>query len=129
MAVKEETRKLVAHEKLLIDVIKKQAGSLKKAILEGTMNSVEAGATEIDIKFRAERTGPAFLSIYDDGIGILIKALVAALVTAIADSTPFRMTTSIVLCCSLEKDKPPSPAVRLDFYLLFRAQETYDSVI
>ncbi len=73
MAVKEETRKLVAHEKLLIDVIKKQAGSLKKAILEGTMNSVEAGATEIDIKFRAERTGPAFLSIYDDGIGIQTK--------------------------------------------------------
>ena len=44
-----ETRKLVAHEKLLIDVIKRQAGSLKKAILEGTMNSVEAGATEMAV--------------------------------------------------------------------------------
>jgi len=75
-----ETRKLVAHEKLLIDVIKRQAGSLKKAILEGTMNSVEAGATEIDINFLAEKSKdkknnpePAFLSIYDDGIGIRTK--------------------------------------------------------
>jgi hypothetical protein len=74
-----ETRRLVAHEKLLIDVIKRQAGTLKKAILEGTMNSIEAGATKIDIKFVAERSqdranpNPAFLSIYDDGIGIKTK--------------------------------------------------------
>ncbi len=75
-----ETRKLVAHKKLLIDVIKRQAGSLKKAILEGTMNSVEAGATEIAINFIAEKSTdkennpqPAFLSIYDDGIGIRTK--------------------------------------------------------
>ena len=68
-----ETRKLVAHEKLLIDVIKRQAGSLQKAILEGTMNSVEAGATGVSINFLCERTGPAFLSIYDDGIGIKTK--------------------------------------------------------
>ncbi|RLI65413.1 MAG: hypothetical protein DRO67_02705 [Candidatus Asgardarchaeum californiense] len=79
MANTVETRKLVAHEKLLIDVIKRQAGSLKKAILEGTMNSVEAGATEIDINFMAEKSkdkenpSPAFLSIYDDGIGIRTK--------------------------------------------------------
>jgi len=74
-----ETRKLVAHEKLLIDVIKRQAGTLKKAILEGTMNSVEAGATRIHINFLAERSkdtnnpSPAFLSIKDDGIGIQTK--------------------------------------------------------
>jgi len=79
MSTGTETRKLVAHEKLLIDVIKRQAGSLKKAILEGTMNSVEAGATEIDINFLAERSqdkdnpSPAYLSIYDDGIGIQTK--------------------------------------------------------
>ena len=83
MSTAVETRKLVAHEKLLIDVIKRQAGSLKKAILEGTMNSVEAGATEIDINFMAERSSleqleaknpsPALLSIYDDGIGIQTK--------------------------------------------------------
>jgi len=74
-----ETRRLIAHEKLLVDVIKRQAGTLKKAILEGTMNSVEAGATEIDITFTGERSkdsnnpSPAFLSIYDDGIGIKTK--------------------------------------------------------
>ncbi len=75
-----EVRKLVAHDKLLIDVIKRQAGSLKKAILEGSMNSVEAGATEININFMAEKSQdkknnptPAFLSIYDDGIGIRTK--------------------------------------------------------
>jgi len=73
IAVKEEKRRLVAHEKLLIDVIKRQAGSLKKAILEGTMNSVEAGATEIGINFLCEHDGPALLSIYDDGIGIRTK--------------------------------------------------------
>jgi len=79
MSTAVETRKLVAHEKLLIDVIKRQAGSLKKAILEGTMNSVEAGATEIDINFMAEKSqdkknpSPAYLSIYDDGIGIRTK--------------------------------------------------------
>ncbi|MEK0337676.1 MAG: ATP-binding protein, partial [Nitrosopumilus sp.] len=78
--VKTDKTKLVAHEKLLIDVIKRQAGTLKKAILEGTMNSVEAGATEIDITFLAEKSKdkennpePAFLSIYDDGIGIRTK--------------------------------------------------------
>lgn len=78
MAVQEK-RRLVAHEKLLIDVIKRQAGSLKKAILEGIMNSVEAGATEIDINFLAEKSkdlknpSPAYLSIYDNGIGIKTK--------------------------------------------------------
>jgi hypothetical protein len=76
MSVVEEKRRLVAHDKMLIDVIKRQAGTLKKAILEGTMNSVEAGATEIDINFYAERSqdsknpSKATLSIYDDGIGI-----------------------------------------------------------
>ena len=29
-----ETRKLIAHEKLLIDVIKRQAGSLKRQFLK-----------------------------------------------------------------------------------------------
>ena len=80
MAVETETRKLTSHPKLLIDVIKRQAGSLKKAVLEGTMNSVEAGATEININFIAEKSQdkennptPAFLSIYDDGMGIRTK--------------------------------------------------------
>jgi hypothetical protein len=79
MSTAVETRRLVAHEKMLVDVIKRQAGTLKKAVLEGTMNSIEAGATEIDINFLAEKSKdpknptPAFLSIYDDGIGIQEK--------------------------------------------------------
>lgn len=36
-------------DNLLLSVIKAQAGSLAKALLEGVMNSVDAGATRIDI--------------------------------------------------------------------------------
>jgi len=32
------------HPKLLMDVIQRQAGTLEKAILEGTMNGIEAQA-------------------------------------------------------------------------------------
>lgn len=75
----ETKRTLTAHDKLLVDVIKRQAGTLKKAVLEGTMNSVEAGSTGIEIQFLAERSkdpknpSPAFLSIRDDGLGIPTK--------------------------------------------------------
>jgi hypothetical protein len=44
-----ETRNFKMHPKLLLDVIQKQAGSLAKAILEGAMNAVDAGATRFDI--------------------------------------------------------------------------------
>ncbi|MHA2279682.1 MAG: hypothetical protein ACXAC5_02145 [Promethearchaeota archaeon] len=37
-------RNLKAHNKLLLDVIKRQAGTLEKAILEADMNRVEAGS-------------------------------------------------------------------------------------
>lgn len=47
-----------ATEGLLHDVMRKQAGSVEKAVLEAVMNSVDAGATEIDI------------SIYEDGMKI-----------------------------------------------------------
>ena len=68
-----EERTLEADPNLLIDVIKKQAGSLQKAVTEGTMNSIEAGADATHIKLWEEREGDqrrAFLSIVDDGIGI-----------------------------------------------------------
>jgi len=64
-------RNLKMHNKLLLDVIKRQAGTLHKAILEGTMNAEEANATKIDINFEAEVQGEiALLSISDNGIGI-----------------------------------------------------------
>lgn len=52
-------------EGLLEDVMRKQAGSIEKAVLEAVMNSVDAGATEIDIKLEEER-----IIISDDGSGM-----------------------------------------------------------
>lgn len=50
---------------LLSDVMRKQAGSLSKAILEGVMNSVDAGADEIKIDIAEEQ-----VVIDDDGDGM-----------------------------------------------------------
>jgi hypothetical protein len=64
-----ETRSLKMHEKLLFDVIKRQAGTLDKAILEGVMNAIEAGASKVDIDIK-EDADVVLMSIYDDGNGI-----------------------------------------------------------
>lgn len=69
-----ETRRLVAHDKLLLDVIKRQAGTLQKALLEATMNGIEAGADRIDVTFDPNGTNHcdrgAILRIVDNGNGI-----------------------------------------------------------
>jgi hypothetical protein len=75
-----ETRTLQADPNLLLDVMRKQAGTLQKAVCEGTMNSIEAGATAIHIKLWEEppteeekaqgSRGKAFVTIQDDGLGI-----------------------------------------------------------
>jgi len=67
-----EKRQLTMHNKLLLDVIQKQAGTLPKAILEGCMNGIEAGATKIDITLMIEDSF-AILNLYDDGSGIITK--------------------------------------------------------
>jgi len=59
-----EKRSFAMHPNLLYDVITKQAGSLQKAILEGVMNGVDAGATRIDVELDGDR-----LRIVDDGKG------------------------------------------------------------
>ena len=59
-----ETRNFKMHPKLLMDVIKRQAGSLSKAVLEGVMNGVDAGATRIEITLT-----PRKLAIADNGRG------------------------------------------------------------
>jgi len=64
-----ERRGLKMHPKLLLDVIKRQAGSLHKAILEGTMNAIEARCSRLDITFESEKNN-GFLTIEDDGEGI-----------------------------------------------------------
>lgn len=49
---------------LLVSVIKSQAGSLSKAILEGVMNSIDAGASRVDVTLDRER-----FTIADNGKG------------------------------------------------------------
>lgn len=44
-----EKRQFKMHPKLLLDVIQKQAGTLAKAVMEGAMNAVDAGATRFDV--------------------------------------------------------------------------------
>lgn len=64
MSEQAERRTLKMHPRLLWDVIHRQAGSLGKAILEGVMNSVDAGATHCDVTIGRES-----FSISDDGKG------------------------------------------------------------
>jgi hypothetical protein len=59
-----ERRQLTMHPNLLRDVVFAQAGTREKAILEGTMNAVDAGATSILIELDAKG-----LVIADDGRG------------------------------------------------------------
>jgi hypothetical protein len=66
-------RNLQAHNKLLLDVIKRQAGTLEKAILEAVMNAIEAGSKLVAIELQAdgiEANKPgAKLIIEDQGKG------------------------------------------------------------
>lgn len=64
-AKKPETRRFGMHPKLLLDVIQRQAGSLAKAILEGVMNSVDAGAKVCRVEI-----AEGMVVIADDGKGI-----------------------------------------------------------
>jgi hypothetical protein len=72
MEVTTETRDLAMHPKLLMDTIKRQAGTLQKANLEGVMNGFEAGSPEVRITLKVDvnDSSKATLSIHDDGIGI-----------------------------------------------------------
>jgi hypothetical protein len=63
---KVEKRRFGMHANLLYDVITKQAGTLQKAILEGVMNGVDAGASRIDVTLDMKT-----LTIVDDGKGFV----------------------------------------------------------
>lgn len=65
-------RQLNMHPKLLLDVIKRQAGTPHKAVLEGVMNAIEAGASKVNIDFKIE-DDTAILRISDNGKGITQK--------------------------------------------------------
>ena len=58
------THRFEAHDALLMSVMREQAGTLAKAVQEGVMNSIDAGATRIDI--RATATS---VEIHDNGKG------------------------------------------------------------
>jgi len=59
-----ELRRFKMHPKLLMDVIRRQAGTLGKAIVEGVQNSIDAQATGVDITTERGR-----VVISDDGGG------------------------------------------------------------
>ena len=58
------TRTFQMHPKLLVDVIKRQAGSIQKAILEGVMNAIEADASKVNVDVTTNK-----VVIDDDGKG------------------------------------------------------------
>lgn len=60
-----EDRRFQMNEKLLIDTIKRQAGTLAKAILEGVMNAADAKATECHVTLTEDS-----LEITDNGKGM-----------------------------------------------------------
>jgi len=59
-----KTRKFSVHPAMIYDLIKAQAGTLGKAVLENAMNSIDAGATMVRITIDRDR-----ITITDDGHG------------------------------------------------------------
>ena len=59
-----EQRQFRMHPDQLFSVIKNQAGTISKAVLELVMNSIDAGATLVDIKMDRQT-----VSVTDDGKG------------------------------------------------------------
>jgi hypothetical protein len=59
-----ETRAFKVHPQLLWDVIQRQAGTLTKAVAEGVMNSIDAGAKTVRVSL-----SDTAVSITDDGKG------------------------------------------------------------
>jgi hypothetical protein len=59
-----ETRKFSVHPAMIYSLIKAQAGTLGKALLENVMNSIDAGATKVTIDIDRDK-----ITIIDDGHG------------------------------------------------------------
>lgn len=64
MAKTVETEKFEMHENLLFDVIRRQSGTLEKAVLEAVMNAADAKATRCDIALDKD-----MLIVTDNGDG------------------------------------------------------------
>lgn len=63
-AATQVARHFTMDDNLLVSVIKSQAGSLSKALLEGVMNSIDAGASRVDVTLDTRS-----FTIQDDGRG------------------------------------------------------------
>ena len=67
-----ETHEFRLHQRILVDIIKRQAGTPQKALLEGVMNCVDAGATEITLTIEFRRA-----VIQDNGQGFENEQVIA----------------------------------------------------
>lgn len=63
-----ETRKLQVSQNIIHSLIKNQAGTLAKAVLECIMNSIDAGASKVDVQVTNKS-----LRVVDDGVGFSKK--------------------------------------------------------
>jgi len=63
-----EIREFKMHQALLGNVIKEQAGTVQKAILEAVMNAVDAGSTYTNVTIE-----PDHVRVVDDGRGFQSK--------------------------------------------------------
>lgn len=59
-----ESRQFTVHPHILYSIIQSQAGTLAKALLEGVMNSIDAGATRVSVQLETDR-----FTLSDDGRG------------------------------------------------------------
>jgi hypothetical protein len=59
-----ETHPFRLHQRILVDIIKRQAGTPQKGLLEAVMNCVDAGASEIALTIE-----PGQVTIQDNGQG------------------------------------------------------------
>jgi hypothetical protein len=65
-----ERRTFKAHANLIVQAISRQAGSLGKAVMEGVMNSIDAGSTRIEVTATEET-----IQIRDDGRGFTAQTV------------------------------------------------------
>lgn len=68
-----ETRTFKPHPALLLSVIRNQAGTIGKAVLELVMNSIDAGCTRVDVELTRHT-----IKVVDDGKGFLNRQEIEA---------------------------------------------------
>jgi hypothetical protein len=144
-AASTEQRTFRVSPALLLDYITRQAGTIEKAVCEGAMNSVDAGATGVDVDVSEDG---ATLTIVDDGRGFqtrreieqhfemfgtphvagdatygrfrLGRGQLFAFGVNVWESGPFRMRVDLSQngeAWTLEANDPPTPGCRISIAL------------